>query len=165
MSEKDKRYIDPEMEKFLKENREMLEKLFREEKEMLKSFYREEKEFFKGAFDEECSKAEEFSEEQKKKAKDAAQGMFNAFTDPEVQKHFLSMGIEFMMAMTALMKAMPIPDAVKDMADKADEARKKAYRDTHRRSKDPESTGPEKINIDSAPKKKAPAGKKEKTSD
>jgi len=164
MSEKDKSYIDPELEKFLKENKEMLERLFREERELVKELFKEEKEFFRGSFDEECAKAEEFAKEKKKKAEETAQEMFYAFTDPEVQKHVMSMGFEFMMAAAAFVKAMPIPDAFKDMVDRSDDARKKAYRDSARRNKETEPSGPEKINIDSAPKKTSSA-KDEKTSD
>ncbi|MCL2317746.1 MAG: hypothetical protein FWC44_01625 [Methanomassiliicoccaceae archaeon] len=119
MSDEEKKCIDPELEKFLKENKEMLKRIFGEEKEILEKFLNEEKEYFKGMFEEEQSRAEEFFSEKKHKAKETAEDVFKALSDPDVQKHFMKMGIEFMMAMSALMKVMPFPDFMKDMANKA----------------------------------------------
>ncbi|MDR1954857.1 MAG: hypothetical protein LBP82_02760 [Candidatus Methanoplasma sp.] len=167
MSEKDKRYIDPELEKFFKENKEMIERLFKEEKDRMERLFREEKESFKSAFDEERSRIEELAKEQKKKAKETAQGAFDAFTDPEVQKHFAAMGMEFMMGMNALMKAMPCPDCFRDMADKAEEAKKSASENF---SKDSDRKAPEKVEIKSTPRKTSSSkarssSAKKKTSD
>jgi len=146
MSEDEKRYIDPELEKFLKENKEMMKRLFSEEREMVESFFKEEKEYFKGTFDEEQKKTEEFFKEQRKKAKETGEEVFKAFADPEVQKHFMKMGMEFMMGMSALISAMPFPDIVKDMAGKAEKAGKSA---DNARS----GSRPEKIEIEITPKK------------
>ncbi|MDR2698133.1 MAG: hypothetical protein LBB30_00425 [Candidatus Methanoplasma sp.] len=171
MSEKDKSYIDPELEKFLKENKEMIERLFKEEKEMIGKFLKEEKEFFRDTFSEEWAKAKDSAEERKNKAKDTAQEMFNAFTDPEVQKHFMAMGMEFMMAVSALMKAMPFPEHIKDMADKAEAARKNASDNFSKPGAGRGGAGtktPEKVEIKSAPKKKPsskPKTPSEKNSD
>jgi hypothetical protein len=165
MSEKDKKYIDPDLERFLKENKEMIERLLKEEKEMMQKLFKEEKEFFGGTFDEERKKAEEFAQKQKDKAKDTAQEMFNAFTDPDVQRHFMAMGMEFMMGMNALMRAMPFPDCVRDMADKAGEAGKSAAENAARTGRGRSNASAlEKIEIESAPKKEAPPSDKTKDS-
>lgn len=152
----DKKYTDPELEQFIRENRDMIERLLKEEKTLFKEFFNEEK-----------ASIEEIAEEQKKKAREAAQGVFNMFTDPEVQKHFMTMGMEFMMGMNALMRAAPMPDIVKDMAEKADEARKGAsenFCDTNPDcKKKPKASAPEKIEIKSAPKKTTASSTKEKT--
>jgi|GEM_PF-588221 len=166
MTEDDKRYRDPELERFIRENREMIMRLLREEKDMAERLFKEEKECFKGAFDEEMKKAEAFAEKKKDKAKDTAQEMFNAFTDPEVQKHFMAMGMEFMMAVNALISAMPFPDCVKDMAGKAEEARKSAsenFSEAANRNSGKNSAAPEKIDVKPAPKKKAPSKAKDET--
>lgn len=172
MSEKDKKGIDPELEKFLRENKEMVKKLFKEEKDIMERLFKEEKECIKNVFEEERSRAEKSSEGAKSKAKETAQEMFSAFTDPEVQKHVMAMGMEFLMAMNALISAMPFPDSVKDMAGKAAEARKKAAEDRSSkpgRSGGPKAAAPEKIEIKTAPKKQSkprtPPAAKEKTSD
>jgi len=159
MSKDDKKRMDPELEKFLRENKEMVMRLLREEKEMAEDLLKEEKEFFKDTFEKEAAKAEEFAEKKKDKAKETAQGVFNAFTDPEVQKHLMAMGLEFMMTVNALISAMPLPDTVKDMAEKAKEARKSAAEDHSKtnaeQSKGAKSSAPEKIKIEPVPKKKA----------
>lgn len=159
MSKDDKKCGDPELERFFRENKEMVERLFKEEKDMMEKFLKEEKEFFKGAFGEEMKKAEDYAEKKRDKAKDAAQEMFNAFTDPEVQRHFMAMGMEFMMAMSALISAMPFPDEMKDMARKAQDARKSASENFSKantnRDKGTKSAAPEKINVDYTPKKKS----------
>jgi len=160
MSKDDKKYTDSELEDFIRENREMIMRLLKEEKSTAEKLFKEEKECFKSVFDEEIKKAEEFAGKKREKAKDTAQEVFNAFTDPEVQKHFMIMGIEFMMAMNALISAMPFPEGIKDMAEKAEEARKSASENFSKasssRNAEKKSAPPEKINIKPAPKKKAP---------
>ena len=44
--------------------------------------------------------------------------MFAAVTDPEVQKHFMNMGVEFFMGMSAIMSKVPMPDYVKEGLDR-----------------------------------------------
>ena len=153
MSEDDKKYIDPELEKFLKENKEMLERLFSEEKEMMEKFIKEGKGSFKETFDSECEKADEFAKQKKEKAKEKAEEVFNAFTDPDVQRHFMKMGMEFMMGMNALIKAMPFPDFVKEAAGKAEEARKGTSDDFSNSEKSKPNSGLEKIDIEMTSKK------------
>jgi len=160
MSEDGKKYTDPELERFLRENKEMVMRLFKEERKIMAKLFEEERECFKDAFSEEKAKAEEFAGKSKDKAKETAQEMFNAFTDPEVQRHFMAMGMEFMMAVNALISAMPFPDGIKDMAEKAEEARKNATENFSKanagRGKGTKPAAPEKINIQPATKKKAP---------
>jgi len=160
MSDDGKRYTDPELERFLRENKEMVMRLFKEERKIMAKLFDEEKDCFKEVFDEEKAKAEEFAEKSKDKAKETAQEMFNAFTDPEVQRHFMAMGMEFMLAVSALFSAMPFPDGIKDMAQKAEEARKNATDNFSKasagRSNKKDPAPPEKINIQPAQKKKAP---------
>jgi hypothetical protein len=159
MSDSDKKYTDPELERFLRENKEMVMRLFKEEKGMMENLFKEEKGMFRGAFDEEKARAEDYADKGKEKAKEKAQEVFNAFTDPEVQKHFMAMGIEFMLAMNALVGAMPFPEGVKDMAEKAKEARKKSAENYSKASSGrgkEDQAPPEKINIQPAVKKKSP---------
>lgn len=169
MSKDGKKCIDPEMEKFIRENKEIVMRLLKEEKDIADGLLKEEKEFFKGAFEKETAKIEEFAENKKDKAKETAQGVFNAFTDPEVQKHFMAMGLEFMLTVNALISAMPLPDAVKDMAEKAEEARKTAAENLSKtnaeRKKDAKHSAPEKIEVEPVPKKKAPSKAKTSSKD
>lgn len=156
MSDGEKRYRDPELEKFFSENRDMIEKLLKEEKEMIKDTFEEEKE-----------KMEALLEEQKDKAKEAAQGVVNMITDPDVQKHFMAVGLELLMGINALMKAAPMPDSVKEMVDKAEDVRKSASDNFCKNNPDcnkkPKPAAPEKIEIKPVAKKPA-ATTKPKTS-
>jgi len=49
------------------------------------------------------------------KGKDVAKGVFEAAMSKDVQQHFMKAGMEFMLGMAELMKAMPIPDDIKSM--------------------------------------------------
>ena len=51
---------------------------------------------------------------------------YEAFTDPEVQKHFMTMGLNFIMGMSAFMRKMPGPDFVKEAASDMETSWKKA---------------------------------------
>ena len=51
---------------------------------------------------------------------------YEAFTDPEVQKHFMTMGLNFIMGMSAFMQRMPGPDFVKEAASGMESSWKKA---------------------------------------
>lgn len=162
MSGDDKKYIDPELEKFLKENREMLERLFKEESEMMEKFLKEGTDSFRETFDRERRKAEEFAGGKKEDVKEKAEEVFNAFTDPEVQKHFMVMGMEFMMGMNALVRAMPFPDFVKEAAGRTEEAGKNASGEVLRSKKSKPKAEPERIDIEMIPKDDGP-GKKEES--
>lgn len=152
MSE-DKKKMDPELEEFFRNNKDMIERL------LLGGL-----DTFKETYDEEKTMMEELAEKQKEKAKEAAQGVVNMITDPDVQKHFMAMGFEFIMGMSALMKAAPMPETIRDMAAKAEEMRKTASDNFCQSnpdcSKKQKSEAPEKIEIQSVPKKQAVPKKK-----
>ena len=47
------------------------------------------------------------------KGKDAMKPFFDAMKNPEVQKHFITMGVEFMLGVTEFMKSLPITEEIK----------------------------------------------------
>jgi len=130
------RYKDPELERFFRENKDMVESLIKEEREMIKRLLEEER----ANFDEVINK-------HKVKGEDVAKKTMDMFTDPEVQKHFMSMGMEFIMGMTALMKASPLPDSFKDMVDRTEGAGKEAAKDVRKNSEVPKDV--QKVDIKS----------------
>ncbi len=156
MSDEGKRYSDPEIERFFSENKEMIERLLREEKEIFISTFEQEKE-----------KVGELMDEQKDKAKEMAQGVVNMVTDPEVQRHFMAVGMELLMGMNALMRAAPVPDTVKDMMDKAEEMRKTTADNFCKTNPDcnkkPKPAAPEKIDIKPVAKKPQTSSAKPKS--
>ncbi len=104
----DKKYEDPELEKFVRDNKEMLEK-----------FLAQEKSLFKETMTSEREKAERLIEDQSAKAKEAALGVVSMFADPVVQKHFMAVGMELLLGVDAMLKAAPLPDNVKEAMDTA----------------------------------------------
>ena len=57
---------------------------------------------------------------------DSVKKVFNAFFSPEVQKHVISAGVELMLGVSAIAKAMPVPEKVQPVVDKFSEFRKNA---------------------------------------
>ncbi len=49
----------------------------------------------------------------KQRTEDFARAVYSVFTDPEVQRHFMAMGMEFFMGLSAMMQKAPVPDFVK----------------------------------------------------
>jgi len=143
MSDDGKKYTDPEVERFFRENKEMVEKLLREEKEIFSRMLKEKKAKYDN------------STKQKEKAKETAQQMMGAFMEPEVQRHFMMMGMEFMMGMSALVQASPIPDMFKEMAGKAEGAGKAAANEFRKgiETKKGSNVKPQKVEIKDAGKK------------
>ncbi len=120
-----KKMNDDEFEEFVKANREKIEKLMKEDSTEFLDVA--EKAVVKGVKKAKC-KAEKLcndetdaSEEIKQRAKEIT----NAVFDPEVQKHFMRMGVEFALGMSALFDAMPKPDFMKEAADKASKNKEK----------------------------------------
>ncbi|MCK9333506.1 MAG: hypothetical protein M0Q19_10120 [Candidatus Cloacimonetes bacterium] len=103
-------YEDPDLERFVRENREMVKKLLELEKDLAKETLKEEK-----------YRVEELIDYQKAKTKEVAEGVVTMLTDPDVQKHFMAVGFEFFMGINALMKAAPLPSVVKDAMNKAED--------------------------------------------
>lgn len=133
----DPKYTDPEIEKFVRENKEMIEKLLQQERANIKKVMEAESanakdfaEFQEEKIEEILSKSkepfEEFADCQKDKMEHAAQSVIVMFMDPEFQKHMVSAGMEMMMALEALVKAAPLPDFARDAAEKAQETRDNA---------------------------------------
>jgi len=149
MSDDEKKYEDPELERFFRENKDMVERLLKEEKEIFSKMLKEKK-----------AKYEDFAKQSDKK-KETAQQMMGAFMDPEVQKHFMKMGMEFMMGMSALVQASPIPDMFKDMAGKAESAGKTAADEFYKEpeTKKRSNAKPQKVEIKDVGKKTGTATK------
>lgn len=161
MPSEDRRYIDPEVEKFFRDNQEMISKLLREERLMAMEAFEKNRASFdefvdyhkqtaKAAAKAEKEMVDEFAEYQRRKAKEAVGGVVKMVTDPDVQKHFFSAGLEMIMMVDALFKAAPIPDYMRDAAGKtkdATEAAGKAYREKTEDGSKKEKVSVEKIHI------------------
>ncbi len=97
-------YSDEEIEAFIKENRELIEKLMD----------RKESESCRGESGE--TRTGRKIHEEREKAESMFRDTYYAFTDPEVQKYFMRMGMDLMMGMSALIQRIPGPDFMKNTA-------------------------------------------------
>lgn len=52
----------------------------------------------------------------KEKAEEFAKATYSMFMDPEVQRHFMAMGMELFMGLSAMMQKAPIPDFMRESA-------------------------------------------------
>lgn len=60
-------------------------------------------------------------EAKKTEGKEFVKGMIEAMMNRDVQEHFMSMGIEFIMGVSAFIKAMPLPEEFKPFVDAVSE--------------------------------------------
>jgi ElaB/YqjD/DUF883 family membrane-anchored ribosome-binding protein len=104
--DEEKRNIESELEKFVRDNLETLEELIRREKESA------EETFNKGK-----DKVRDRVDRTKQEAKSSAKQTFDAFTDPKVQGHFMNAGFEFVMGINSLIRSMPRPPFMRDEDD------------------------------------------------
>ncbi len=139
-------YSDEEVQKFVEENRDIIEMLMArkessgeaeaQDKERGGSRHssaeesinraRERADSSRSRFEEDILWARGRADESRDRMESAFRDTYEAFTDPEVQKHFMTMGLNFMMGMSALMQRMPGPDFMKDAASGMESNWKKA---------------------------------------
>ncbi len=139
-------YSDEEVQKFVEENRDIIEMLMARkesseeagahDKERARRYRvdaeeginraRERADSSRSRFEEDILWARDRADESRDRMEGAFRDTYEAFTDPEVQKHFMTMGLNFMMGMSALMQRMPGPDFMKDAASGMESSWKKA---------------------------------------
>ncbi|MGN0098428.1 MAG: hypothetical protein ACI38Y_03775 [Candidatus Methanomethylophilaceae archaeon] len=105
-------YSEEEFQSFIKQNRDLIEKMMSLQKKAAVETLSAGREITHEAVDSMVDTAEKA----KDKTEEFVKTTYNMFTDPDVQKHFMSMGMEFMAGMSAMMQKAPMPDFVKDTA-------------------------------------------------
>ena len=101
---------DEEFEAFVANNRDLIERMIETQKSAAREFVDAERDAARQAY----GHARGFADESRARAEDLARTAYSAFTDPEVQRHFVNMGLEFFMGMSALMERAPMPAPVRD---------------------------------------------------
>ena len=158
---------DDELREFLRQNREKVESFIIEEApEFLIAVRETASERMKDAdaearkrFDEATEKADfirgeakdfidEQTKEQKDKIKQSVKELATAFLDPEVQRHFVNMGIDFLMGVSAFVKAVPKPGKVEKAVDKVSEMRSSAAKQYCAKNPDCPKKSVKKIELD-----------------
>ncbi len=107
---------DEEFQTFINQNRYLIERMMELQKEAAVNTLATGREIAHDAKD----VAKDSAEMAKRKTEEFMMSTYNMFMDPDVQRHFMAMGMEFMMAVTALMQKAPIPDFVKDATANAE---------------------------------------------
>ena len=108
--------------------------------EMIESAGEEAKEF--------CDSKERYTKEQAEKVKQSMKDVASAFLNPEVQRHFINMGLELMMGVSALVEAMPKPKIVEEVVEKASEAKANASKQYCAKNPDCPRKASKKIELD-----------------
>ena len=104
---------EQELHEFVSKNRELIESIMSLQKEG----FTEATAVARGTAKTAAGAAQESAEAAKAHAEEFMKSAYGMFTDPEVQRHFITMGMEFRMGMSAMMRKAPIPDFVKDTAE------------------------------------------------
>ena len=99
---------DEDIERFVKENRELVERMMRVRRDNIQTA----SELGKDAIIS-SRKAAEFV---RTRSEDLARAAYGMVSDPTVQGHFIRAGMEFMAGLTALAKVAPVPDFMKGAA-------------------------------------------------
>lgn len=105
---------EEEFQEFVAKNRDFIEKIMVLQKEGVIEVA--------SAGRDAAHEAEKAAEDAKRRAEDFAKATYSMFTDPEVQRHFMAMGMELFMGISAMMQKAPVPDFVKDTAESTEKS-------------------------------------------
>lgn len=115
-------HSEEEIARFVSENRDLIEMMMdRAEKRREDDYER-----LRYRLDGDVHRARSRVDRDVHRAEDTFREVFEAFADPEVQRHFVTMGMNFVMGMSALMQRMPGPDYLKSTASDFESGWRKA---------------------------------------
>jgi hypothetical protein len=103
---------DEEVEKFVAENRELIERMMSVQKDNLEKTAEVGKEFTMLAMESTFVAAEIVRQKSEKFVKDT----YNTITNPVVQKHFMTAGMEFLYGLSTIVETAPMPSKVREGA-------------------------------------------------
>ncbi len=110
---------DEELRQFLRENKERIAELIKDETEFAKDVGDE----VKGAVDSTADRIKEKVSEGKGRAEETFKDIYKAVMDPVAHRHFVRMGLEFFMGLSAIMDKMPVPSSVKEFREDVEASR------------------------------------------
>jgi len=93
------------------DNTEELERIIKEQKEMIDKLIEAQRTSFRDT-----------AGSNRERVDDAFRSVLSIFTNKEIQKHFVKAGMEFLSGIEELIKAVPVPDSVREKMDMATEA-------------------------------------------
>ncbi len=101
---------EEEFEAFVKQNRDLIERMIELQKDSAREFVGAERTIAREAAEHVMG----YADHGRARAEDAARTLYQTVTDPEVQRHFMNMGMEFFMGMSAIMARAPMPEFMRD---------------------------------------------------
>ncbi len=101
---------EEEFQAFVSQNRDLIERMIAMQKGAAEEFIDKEKELARDVYDYSRARAEQ----SRARTEEMGKAMISVVTDPEIQRHFLNMGLEFFLGMSAIMAKAPMPDFVRD---------------------------------------------------
>ena len=113
---------DEEINKFVGENRELIERIMKVQQESAKETVRLAKEMAEGAVDSTKVAAEKVA----KKSEEFFKVTIETITNPVVQEHFMTAGLELIAGLSAMAELAPVPDFMKEAAADFEKEAKKA---------------------------------------
>ena len=105
-------YSEEEFQSFIKQNSDLIERMMSLQKQAAVETLSAGREIAHEA----VGSAVDTADKAKEKTEEFVKTTYNMFTDPEVQKHFMTMGMEFMAGMSSMFQKAPMPEFVKDAA-------------------------------------------------
>lgn len=103
---------DEEFQEFIRQNKELIEKMMEAQKESPIPSREVRMEIAEDARENTIAAAKLA----KDKTEDFVSTTYHMLTDAEVQKHFMTMGMEFIAGLSAMVDKAPIPDKIKNAA-------------------------------------------------
>lgn len=100
---------EEEFQAFVSQNKDLIERMIALQKGAAGEFIGAERAIAREAY----GHARGFADQGRARADDMFSAAMATFTDPEVQRHFMNMGMEFFMGMAAMMQRAPMPDFVR----------------------------------------------------
>lgn len=113
---------EEEFQKFISENRELIESLMALQKDGIVSVASAGRDAAHAV----AGSIEHANDSAKAKGEEMFKATYSMFMDPEVQRHFMAMGMEFMMGLSAMMQRAPVPEFVRDAAESTEQTWKKS---------------------------------------
>lgn len=104
---------DEEFQDFVVNNRELIEMMMHMKEQMPGA---EKTSSAVGRVEKVVSDVESSAEKMRHKTEEFFQDTYKMVMHPDVQRHFMKMGMEFMMAVSAMMQNAPTPDFIKETA-------------------------------------------------
>ncbi len=116
---------DEELRQFLRENKERIAELIKDETEFAKDVGDE----VKGAVDSTADRIKEKVSEGKGRAEETFKDIYKAVMDPVAHRHFVRMGLEFFMGLSAIMDKMPMPGPIKEVREDIQNSRESVQKE------------------------------------